>query len=148
MSNEPNNPNQNLSQPEIHLWEAVHPYYCNEGNYYSNDCGSHHKSWAEFIAEEGDANLDYNLVFRFDWREGEDWGAGEFTGDVNYRNGHLLIFFIGQRKGIYRYAKIEVCRADEPQVIEYLRPRYEYMLNIWRPFSSSPTAPIVVVNEK
>ena len=119
----------------MHLWEVKHPYYCNEGNYYSNEPGQEYKSWVEFIAEEGDADLDMNLVFRWDWREGEDWGAGEFKGDVNYRNGHFLVFILGQRKGIYRYCRVEVCRADEPAILEYLKPRWARMQEVWAPFN-------------
>lgn len=118
-----------------HLWEIDHPYYCNEGNFYSNECGERYRTWAEFMASEGDSDLDMNLVFRFDWREGEDWNAGEYTGDINYRNGRLLMFIIGQRKGIYRYVEVSVCRADEASVIAYLSPRWELMKKLWEPLS-------------
>jgi hypothetical protein len=77
----------------LHLWEVNHPYYCNEGNYFANDCGDTYGMWSDFHSEYNNSDFDMNLVFRFDWQEGEDWGAGEFTGDVNYRNGKLLIFF-------------------------------------------------------
>lgn len=121
-----------------HLWEVKHPYYCNEGNYFNNNCGQEFKSWAEFHDEEGEADFDMNLVFRWDWREGDDWGAKPFTGDPNYRNGHLLIFWLGQRKGIYRYTKIEVCRSDEPAVRAWLQKRFEHVLKIWTPFAQVP----------
>lgn len=121
----------------MHLWEADHPYYCNLGNYYSNGCGSEYRSWAEFIAEEADADMDYNLLFRFDWREGEDWGAGEFNGDPYYRNGCLQLFFMGQRKGAYRFVTVDVCRADEPAVLEYLKPRWAYLQRLWAPLSET-----------
>lgn len=119
-----------------HLWEADHPYYCNDGNYYSNDTGQHFKSWAEFAAAEGDADLDYNLVFRWDWREGEDWGATDYAGDDNYRNGLLAIYIIGQRKGVFRHVHVEVCRADEPAVIAYLQPRWKNMCELWAPLEA------------
>jgi hypothetical protein len=119
-----------------HLWEIDHPYYCNEGNYFANDCGDVSKSWAEFMDAHGDADFDMNLVFRFDWREGEDWGIGEFNGDVNYRNGKLLIFWMGQRKGLYRWSEVSVCRADEPAVIEFLKPRWEHMRKLWEGIAS------------
>jgi len=121
----------------MHLWEAEHPYYCNEGNYYSNDCGARYKRWSDFIASEGDADLDMNLVFRWDWVEGEDWGAEPYEGDDNYRNGLFKVFFLGQRKGIYRYAVVEVCRADESAVLAYLRPRMAHMLALWSPLSEA-----------
>lgn len=120
---------------EYRLWEVKHPYYCNLGNYYSNDCGSEYKSWDEFLAEEGDSDFDYNLLFRFDWKEGEDWGAGEYTGDDYYRNGRLELFWMGQRKGAYRFTTVEVCRADEAYVIDFLKPRWDYMRALWEPLS-------------
>lgn len=123
-----------------HLWECKHPYYCNLGNYFANGCGDDYKSWSEFIAEYGDAEFDMNLVFRFDWREGEDWGAGEFTGDVNYRNGRLLIFWMGQRKGLYRWSEVPVCRADETEVIKFLKPRFDYLVKLWEPFNEPDAA--------
>lgn len=121
----------------MHLWEVDHPYYCSESNYYAQEsvCDEH-KSWASFEAANKDADMDLNLVFRWDWREGEDWDLGAFTGDVNYRNGRLLIFWMGQRKGLYRYSMVEVCRADEPAVIAFLRPRWEHMRRLWDPLSS------------
>jgi len=122
----------------MHLWEVNHPYYCNESNFYApgNDQPTQrYKRWSEFLVGEGEADLDMNLVFRWDWQEGEDYGAGEYNGDDNYRNGKLLIFFMGQRKGLYRWAEIEVCRADEPSVLGYLRPRWEYMRKLWEPLA-------------
>jgi hypothetical protein len=119
-----------------HLWEAKHPYYCNEGNYFNNGCGDEFKTWAQFHEAYADSDMDMNLVFRFDWREGEDWGAGAFNGDANYRNGKLLIFWMGQRKGLYRWSEIQVCRADEPVVIEFLKPRWEHMRELWAPLAA------------
>lgn len=124
-----------------HLWEVDHAYYCNEGNYYAagnNQPYLAHKSWADFIAEAGDDDLDMNLVFRWDWHEGEGYELAEFNGDVNYRNGKFLVFFLGQRKGLYRWAEIEVCRADEPAIIEYLKPRLDHLLGLWEPLEATP----------
>jgi len=120
------------------LWEIEHPYYCSESNYYApgNDQPyQSYKSWGEFDQEYRDSDLDMNLVFRWDWREGEEWELPEFNGDVNYRNGKLLIFFMGQRKGLYRWVDIEVCRADEPSVIEFLSVRWDHLKLMWEPFS-------------
>lgn len=119
-----------------HLWEIDHPYYCNQGNYYASESvEDKHKSWGSFITKNADADMDMNLAFRFDWHEGQENGLGEFTGDPNYRNGELLIFWMGQRKGLYRYSRIEVCRNDEPAVIEFLRPRWEHMKLLWEPIA-------------
>lgn len=119
------------------LWEVEHPYYCNEGNYYapgSEQPVARYRSWADFIAEEGDNEKNLNLLFRWDWRESEDWGHGTaFNGDENYRNGVLLLFWMGQRKGLYRWTKIEVCRADEPAVREWLQERLDHLASLWAP---------------
>jgi hypothetical protein len=120
-----------------HLWEVDHPYYCSESNYYKAGLCDHHKTLASFIEEFGDSDMDLNLVFRFDWKEGEDSGAIEYNGDDYYRNGLLQIFFMGQRKGLYFCHEIEVCRADEPAVLAFLQPRFEKMLQLWEPFSVS-----------
>jgi hypothetical protein len=120
---------------EKRLWEVDHRYYCSETNYFDNNTSTSHKTWAEFIGAEGDADLDYNLVFRWDWREGEDWNAGEYTGDDYYRNGKLWLYFIGQRKGLFRSVEVEVCRADEPAVRAYLEPRFRYLVELWEPFA-------------
>lgn len=118
-----------------HLWEINHPYYCNLGNYYSNEPGDEFKSFTDFLAEHGESDFDMNLVFRFDWKEGEDHDAGAYTGDDNYRNGRLEIFWMGQRKGLYRFSTVEVCRADEPAVLKFLKPRWEHMKQLWEPLS-------------
>lgn len=120
------------------LWEVDHSYQCNEGNYFTNDSslGPHYKSFAEFLEEWGgpDTDLDYNLVFRWDWDEGDaDSRASDFKGDVNYRNGIFKVFHLLQRKGIYTWATVEVCRADEPAVREYLKPRLEHLMRLWSP---------------
>ena len=127
---------------DVHLWEADHDYYCNRGNYYApgNDQPQcHYKSWADFISAEGDADMDFNLLFRWDWYEG-GFGGSEFTGDDNYRNGELQLCWIGQRKGLYRWATIEVCRADEPVVREWLQPRLNHFAALWLPLVPQPSA--------
>lgn len=119
-----------------HLWEVDHPYYCNEGNYFQAGLCEHYKAWDDFASEFASSDMDMNLVFRFDWKEGEDNGAGAYNGDDYYRNGLLQVCFMGQRKGLYFSHEVSVCRADEPAVIAFLKPRYERMLELWAPFSS------------
>ena len=120
-------------QEEIkHLWEVDHPYYCNEGNYYAREsvCDEF-KRFSDFLVEYESADFDLNLVFRFDWEEEEN----SYNGDDNYRNGRLKIFWMGQRKGLYRYSIIEVCRADENSVIKFLTPRWSHIRLLWEPIS-------------
>lgn len=119
-----------------HLWEVDHAYYCNEGNYYSNECGFEYKSWQDFIEEMGGVDKDYNLLFRWDWTEEDDDGEPNFKGDVNYRNGKLKLFWMHQRKGRYVYNIVEVCRADEPAVIAYLTPFWQHLRDLWMPLTT------------
>lgn len=117
---------------ERHLYEIEHPYYCNEGNYFSGSQSTiaEYKSWSEFLDEEGDSDFDMNLLFRWDWEEGGE-DEPKYNGDPNYRNGRLKLFWMGQRKGLYRWSIVEVCRNDEPVILEYLKPRWEHMKTLW-----------------
>ena len=124
-----------------HLWEIDHPYYCNEGNYYASESvRSDYRSWADFAGENAASDFDMNLVFRWDWVEGEDEGLAPFNGDVYYRNGKLKIFWMGQCKGLYRYSVVDVCRADEPAVLDFLRPRWEHIKLLWQGVSDAVLA--------
>lgn len=119
-----------------HMWEVKHPHYCNDANYYSNECLFEYKSWSEFLSEMGYADLDCNLFFRWDWRE-EDMETGEctFNGDNYYRNGMLKLYIMQQSKGRFMIAHVAVCRTDEYAVKQYLMPRLEYLKSLWEPLS-------------
>lgn len=116
-----------------HLWEVDHASYCNDGDYYSNGCIFESKSWADFHDAMSATDLDYTLLFRFDWRDTESWGATDYTGDDYYRNGKLHLYFVHQHKGRFIARIVDVCRADEPAVIEFLKPRMEYLFALWEP---------------
>jgi hypothetical protein len=122
-----------------HLWESKHRYYCTEGQYFGNSGQQtvwEFKSWADFMAEMSDADMDYNMLFRWDWsEENEETGEATFNGDPYYRNGKLKLFFMIQRKGFHSCSIIDVCRADEPAVIEYLKPRLAHLMSLWEPLS-------------
>lgn len=124
-----------MSGATEHLWEVDHSYHCNDANYYSNECVFQFKSWADFLAEMGDADFDYNLIFRWDWKEEAENGLLNYKGDDNYRNGVLKIYTMQQRKGRFTISHIEVCRADEAAVIEYLKPRRDYLFALWEPIT-------------
>lgn len=122
------------------LYQFDHPYYCNLGNYHSNECGIKYATWADFLECEGDSDMDYNLLFRWDWRvEADDIGNARADSrsarDPYYRGETLELFFMGQRKGIYRYAEVSVCRADEPEVRAWLEKRWHHMRRLWAPIS-------------
>lgn len=124
-----------------HLWEIDHPYYCSESNFFAphGEAYMHYDRWQDFYAAEHDSDLDMNLVFRFDWKPPWEDGDPEkpivWQGDENYRDCQLQLFIMGQRKGLFRCVEIDVCRADESKVIEYLRPRWEHVRKLWEPLS-------------
>lgn len=116
-----------------HLWEIRHPYYCNEGNYFASggqQPNMHYESWGEFLDEEGDSDMDYNLLFRWDWRppdpKGEQWDNEDHQ---------LLLFWMGQRKGLYRWTTIDVKPEDEEAVREFLNDRWDYLKSLWEGIS-------------
>jgi hypothetical protein len=123
-----------MQAPAIkHLWECKHSYYCEE-----SDKTLEFKSFAAFLSKEGDADKDYNLLFRWDWAEEDGDGDNQcaYNGDDYCRNGKLSLFFMGQRKGLYRSVVVEVCRADEASVIKYLTPRWQHMQELWAPLAA------------
>ena len=104
-----------------HLWESDHPYYACEGNYFSNDAHEAYRSWASFLESWGDVDMDYNLLYRWDW-------------DKDERS--LKLFFMMQRKARCMSVEVFVLEGeDEPQVREWLEPRWEKMRAIWAPLS-------------
>lgn len=116
-----------------HLWDTNHPYYMTEGNYYSNDCHLEYKSWSEFLANWGDSDMDYNWFVRWDWREGDDWGLGDYNGDDNYRHAQFVMQVVLQRKAKLQSVSISVCRNDESEILKFLEPRWDYMKTMWSP---------------
>ena len=96
------------------LWGVDHEGHCEGLNFYSNEPPRRFKSWRDFAEEFGASDKDLNLVFRWGWREGDDWELEPYTGDDNYRSGELQVCFMGQGKGLYWASLIEVCRAVLP----------------------------------
>ena len=115
-----------------HLWEVNHPYYMNEGSYWSNGQHADFETLDAFLAEWAEADADMNRVHRWDWREGDDWGIeGDGSDDVI---GRLSVYFIMQRKAKTYSCDIKVRRSDEPRVIAYLKPHAALNAAVWHPF--------------
>lgn len=114
-----------------HLWEANHPYYCQEGNYYSNECHFQYDSWDEFFGELGNSDPDYNLVFRWDWEKPnpDDFSEEEIVPEYDT----LKIFIVGQRKARLTSAEVKVTEADENSVRLWLGERSKTLTAIWEP---------------
>lgn len=105
----------------MHLWEAKHSYYCNNGNYFANDCGNEFYSWESFLEAEGDCDPDYNLLFRWDW---------------DRRERTLSLYWMGQRKGLYRYTIVRgMADDDESSVRDWLAERWKHLSDLWSPIS-------------
>jgi hypothetical protein len=114
---------------EMHLWEANHPYYASEGNYYRN--GEHYRasSWMGFMEEMGDADEDYNLLYRWDWRQDDDAPPG---------TGSLLLFYMAQRKARCFSYEVAVTAHDEVGVREWLQKKWAHLQRVWAPFGVAP----------
>lgn len=113
------------------LWEAEHPYYCAEGNYYVPPNGDAHlkyDSWAEFHEEWGDADRDMNAVFRWDWITPDE---EDYDGQVPHP--FLLVHWVLQRKAILQSTECPVSEDDEPAVREWLRGHAETTVARWAP---------------
>jgi hypothetical protein len=131
-----------------HLWEVKHPYYCVEGQYFTTQDRHQtifeYDSFDEFLEECGNLDHDYNLLFRWDWTESsvrrrENGGVtvSDSKVDASEKNGTLTLFIMLQRKGYHTCAIIKVCRADEPAVIDFLKPRLEHLKSLWAPLTAA-----------
>tara|TARA_Y100000768_G_C23950847_1_gene670127 strand:+ start:353 stop:703 length:351 start_codon:yes stop_codon:yes gene_type:complete len=101
-----------------------HDYYCSGSNYYSNEPEMSFETFAEFYEEFHDADVDMNLVFRWDLRKSEE-------SEIHY----LEIFMMQQRRGIFKPIQIEsFYESDIELFVKYLKPHIEKLKAIWKPF--------------
>ena len=104
---------------------ADHDYYCSTSNFFSNDASEYWDTWPEFYAEYNDADIDMNLVFRWDVIRSDD---GSFS---------MNVFFIRQRKGIFSPIIInEVTEADVETIVLFLQKHWNKLESIWHPISA------------
>nr|DAM14524.1 MAG TPA: hypothetical protein [Caudoviricetes sp.] len=116
-----------------------HSYYCSESNYYvGNSKGenfgrSEYETWEDFRKEwlnpDGvSIDIDYNLCFRFDIIQKRDLDTDDLIDGFE-----LWLFFILQRKGIYRPVWIKnIYEKDMPYIYNFLKMQFEYMENQWK----------------
>ena len=110
-----------------HLWEPEHPYYCSE-----NDT-ARHDSWSDYEAKMGNADVDLNLVFRWDIHiDGDEDGKPP----ADWTRATLTIHIVQQRKGRHRTHEIRMTRDDEPAIFVYLTKHWETMQAVWAPFAA------------
>ncbi|MEO3856107.1 hypothetical protein [Acrocarpospora sp. B8E8] len=126
-----------------HLWEASHPYYCSEGNFYVggtrwHEVHSAYESWADFIDDWGDADSDMNLVFRWDWKRADpdDYEDGE-----EFPPDRLFVYWVLQRKAILRSTECVVTEDDEPAVLAWLTERARTLIALWSPLALAAEQP-------
>lgn len=122
-----------------------HPYYCCDSNYYSNKAEQEFKTWKEFHdVYNDDTDLDFNLVFRFDFRikgnkidsypeylEKESWTEDEVhDGDL-----YMAIYIMQQRHGKFVPAEIKtIVREDMPEIEKFLDRCYNHLKMLWNEF--------------
>jgi len=118
----------------MNLWDVTHRYYCSQTNYYVGGNGNQleYKSFDDFLEEWGDSDMDYDLLFRWDWIFPEDRSS-----DPCYRDGELYLFWMGQRKGVFKSSLVHVCEADQDRVKKFLAPRFDHLMGLWRPFATT-----------
>jgi hypothetical protein len=109
----------------MRLWEAEHPYYGPEGSQIYG-----FESWAEFLEEFDELDLDLNLVVRWDWTDRDYWSDDESGGDL------LLVYFLLPRKSQLFSCEVAVSSDDEPAIREWLAVRWRYLVELWEPLSA------------
>lgn len=110
----------NLSQLAID-----HDYYASDSNYYSSEAGKKYDTWADFYEEFHDADVDMNLIYRWDIHEREA-----------SKRKYMELFMIHQRKGIYSPIMINyVDEKDVETIIPFMKKHWEKLQSIWNPIS-------------
>lgn len=114
-----------------HLWEEDHAYYCDR-----NGEGETYDSLDDFLYEWEDADMDYNMLFRWDWNEYDSSTYEEDEREEDHSTKDtLLVYWVQQRKGRLYYCEVKVSKDEEDQVREFLKPRWEYMKAMWEPLA-------------
>lgn len=105
--------------------EVDHDYYCSGSNFYSNDPACNWTTWADFYEEYFKADIDMNLIFRWDIHKREE--SGRY---------YASIFMIHQRKGIFAPHLIEyIDEQDLDSFKKLMRMHWEKLESIWRPLN-------------
>lgn len=106
-----------------------HPYYCSEMNYFSNDPNMKHPTMTDFLAEYEDADIDMNLIFRWDIKPVDE--------DHPERK-YAEVFIMHQRKGIFAPHHIENINEEEAaRFLVLARKHWDKLREIWAPISGT-----------
>lgn len=123
------------------LKETNHKYHCSENNFYvgnqeDENCGrSEYETWKEFkkawLDEDGTIDCDYNLCFRYDILQNRNSETDEPIEGYS-----LWLFFIFQRKGIYKPVLIRsLIESDMEELDKFLKLQWAYMKSQWSEFN-------------
>lgn len=117
------------------LASANHPYYCSDHNYYSNDASWTWSTMTEFLDEMEDADIDMNLVFRWDVHETSKDNVSEERIYL-YGKFHAEVFIMHQRKGKFAPNLIySITEEEVPRFIAYLDKHWETLSMLWSPIN-------------
>lgn len=109
------------------LFPTNHDYYAHSSNYCCKDCAGEYANWQSFYEEYKDADIDMNLVFRWDIKERDPEKPGIY---------YMQVIIIAQRKGIYVPIQINsVLKSDEKSIMEFMKPHFDKIISNWQPFS-------------
>jgi len=112
------------------LVSCEHPYYCSDSNYFSNEANERYETMTEFLDDFEDADIDMNLVFRWDISP-----RGESGADADRYSAE--VFMMLQRKGIFKPIYIAHVNEKEAERFErYALKHYEVLQKLWAPLSS------------
>ena len=110
------------------LASCKHPYYCSGSNYYSNEASQRYETATEFLDDWEEADVDMNLVFRWDIMPRGENGAdsGRYCAEI---------FIMMQRKGIFKPIGIaHINEAEAVRLEKYLAKHLETIKALWAPF--------------
>lgn len=102
-----------------------HPYYAHDNNYYSNEPRTVFETMSNFLDDYEDADIDMNLLFRWDVYKDED-------DDKHWYRAQVII--IGQRKG--KYVPCVINNFDQKDVerfVAYAQKHKQRLMEIWLP---------------
>ena len=103
-----------------------HDYYASDSNYYSREVSGNYRTWADFYEEYHNADIDMNLVYRWDIHQREE-----------SKRYYMELFIIGQRKGIYVPILIDyVDEEDVESIISFLQPHLNKLISLWKPIKT------------
>ena len=127
----------------LELKETDHSYYCSDSNYYVGNYNGEnwgrveYETWEDFkdewLGDDLRIDRDYNLCFRYDITRGRDVDTDELLDEY-----HLYLYFILQRKGIFRPVFIKrITKNDLGEIEIFLKNMWDYHRSQWEEVTSN-----------